>query len=282
MLTAIVARRRLGPVILLSRGRSTVSITFSERYPRPLLIAAEAILRTSLRVAVRRADHVIAVSSEVAGQFGKKPAFIAPEVDWDALVQCPTGGPRELDLALFVGRLELEKGPELAIRAAAAAPGIDRLVVVGSGVLRAHLGKVADEVRSSLRVEFISAAPHQEVLGLCQRASVLLAPSSSEGFGLAAFEAVAMGAAVVASQVGGLPEAVGGFAADVGASRVRLLASRSASDWAAQIAQTVPGERQTIADLKELRERQGWWTLGEVIDHVSASQNEAFRRSTGA
>lgn len=264
MLTCIGFPRARGDVILFGRGQGTAAITFSGRYPRLVLQAAEAIGRCLRRLALRRADYSVTVSSDLARSLGIVGAFVAPELDWNAFNAGPrTSQSRDLGTALFVGRLELEKGPELAIRAAAAAESITRLVVVGSGSLLSRLRDVAEEVRTELAVKFIPSLPHRDVLQLCQEVRVLLAPSLSEGFGLAPFEGLAMGAAAVASRVGGLPEAIGW------SDRAQLVSSRTVSDWASAVESSTPGPVMTTEDLKILRESMGWWTLGEVLEHVS-------------
>lgn len=120
-------------------------------------------------------------------------------------------------LALFAGRLQPHKGPDVAVRAVAAAaslaPGLDlRLVVVGgsSGARDEveRLRTLAREQGIGDRVTFLPAMPHDELPDAYAAANLVLMPSRSESFGLVALEAQACGVPVVASAVGGLRVAI--------------------------------------------------------------------------
>ena len=120
---------------------------------------------------------------------------------------------------LFVGRLQELKGPDIAIRAFAEAvrARAERmrratLVVVGGPSGDAKVGpwleRVADEEGVLDRVRFLPAVPHDELSWVYSAADLLLMPSRSESFGLAALEAQACAVPVIASRVGGLRTAV--------------------------------------------------------------------------
>jgi L-malate glycosyltransferase len=82
-----------------------------------------------------------------------------------------------------------------------------RLVFVGDGPERPRAAERAEELGVRPRVLFLGK--HASVDELIACADLLLLPSSNESFGLAALEAMACGAPVVASRVGGIPEVVG-------------------------------------------------------------------------
>jgi D-inositol-3-phosphate glycosyltransferase len=126
-------------------------------------------------------------------------------------------------VALFLGRLQPLKGPDVAIRAVAEARRLDpegtedlTLAVVGgpSGadgpgyVDRLH--RLASEEGIGDRVRFLAPRPHEGLAAVYSAADVLLMPSRSESFGLAALEAQACGVPVVAAAVGGLRSVVAG------------------------------------------------------------------------
>jgi glycosyltransferase involved in cell wall biosynthesis len=93
---------------------------------------------------------------------------------------------------LFVGRLSAEKG----VRELAEATRDLPLVVVGDGPLREHLPQA------------VGFVPPGELARYFDRAAVVVCPSRREGYGVVAREAMAHARPVVASDVGGLAEAI--------------------------------------------------------------------------
>ena len=105
----------------------------------------------------------------------------------------------------MLARLEVEKGVDVAIRAAAAIPELD-LVVAGDGSCRATLEATAAELGIAERIHFLGY--RTDPAALLANADLFVLPSLVEGFPLSVVEAMAAGVPVVASDIGGTREAV--------------------------------------------------------------------------
>jgi glycosyltransferase involved in cell wall biosynthesis len=103
-------------------------------------------------------------------------------------------------VVLFVGRLEAEKNPALALQAfAVGAPANACLILVGDGSLRKSLQDLAARLGISDRVFFEGereSAPYYAV------GDLLLVTSRYEGYGLVIVEALASGIPVLSTDVG--------------------------------------------------------------------------------
>ena len=144
------------------------------------------------RPLLRRAQLVIVASSNLAAQareLGAREVSVIPSgVEFPEEVVEPD----EPAHVLYAGRLSEEKG----VRELAAASSGLPLVVVGDGPLRGLLPQATGFV------------PHAELGRYIEAASIVVVPSRREGYGVVAREAMAYGRPVVATAVGGLPDAV--------------------------------------------------------------------------
>lgn len=124
--------------------------------------------------------------------------------------------PRQFNTPVTIGvvsRLERIKGMDLVVPAFAKVHARfpdSRLLVAGDGGLRSVMEEQVRENSLDEVVEFVGRQPQSALKSVYDRIDILLMPSRSEGFGLTAIEGMARGCAVVAADVGGLPEVVGG------------------------------------------------------------------------
>jgi glycogen synthase len=183
LLTAAVARFAGKPFVVTLHGSGSAGsfsdVELARRRPglvRALLRPAAAVICVSETVA----DAVRSIGVE---------AIVIPN---GVRVPDQVGAPAEPPEVLYVGRLAPEKNIDTLVEAV----GDLNLVVAGDGPLR-------DRVPNAL-----GAVPHAEVERLLERASVVVAPCETEGFGLAAAEAMAFGRPVVAAAGGALLELV--------------------------------------------------------------------------
>ncbi len=182
---------------------------------------------------VAEADRLVAATAverhELIDLYAADPArvsIVAPGVDLDrfrpgdrAAARAGLGLPADAVVLAFVGRVQQHKGPDVLIRAAAELrrrdPRLaDRLVVAvvggvsGRGYGDRELPVLAAELGLGDAVRFLPPVAREGLPDVYRAADVLVMPSRSESFGLAALEAQACGTPVVAAPVGGLPVAV--------------------------------------------------------------------------
>ncbi len=181
------------------------------------------------RTALLAADAVITVSEAMrADLLGCYPAVDPGRVHVihngiDAEEYLPDRGDAALlrrgidpgrPLVVFVGRITRQKGLSHLLRAAAQIDRRAQLVLVAG---TSDTPEIAGEVRALHDTALASGASvvwveemvaRSELVQLLSHARVFVCPSVYEPFGLVNLEAMACGAAVVASEVGGIPEVV--------------------------------------------------------------------------
>jgi len=184
---------------------------------------------------VEAADRLVANTTDEARELldlyaadPERVDVVSPGVDLDVFRPGDRGEARrevgveeDAVLLLFVGRIQPLKAPDVLIRAAGNLvrrdPSLRRRLVVGvlggasgSGV-RSPMGlqRLADEEGIGELVRFVPPTDRATLASWMRAADVVAVPSHNESFGLVAVEAQACGAVVVATDVGGLPTAVG-------------------------------------------------------------------------
>jgi glycosyltransferase involved in cell wall biosynthesis len=150
------------------------------------------------RRAVRRGDHVVAVSELVAARVAAARGTPCPVVG--SGVDPITPG-ESTSAMITVGRLIAHKRVDIAIGAAARlAPDVDGtvLTIVGDGPDRERLEMLASALDVRRRIEFTGRLPTTDAVhDRIARATVAVVPSRREGFGMFALEALASGLPVI-------------------------------------------------------------------------------------
>jgi alpha-maltose-1-phosphate synthase len=181
------------------------------------------------RTALEAADAVIAVSAGMRDDIldcypGIDPERVvvihngvdtdefSPDHDTDALA--PLGIDPERPYVTFVGRITRQKGIDLLLDAAEQFDPDVQVVLLPSAPdtpevgdeMRGRAAALAERRSGVLWLEQV--LPRPELIQVLSNSVVALCPSVYEPFGLVNVEAMACGTAVVASDVGGIPEIV--------------------------------------------------------------------------
>lgn len=194
------------------------------------------------------ARYQLGVSKAQAKQFLGRPIIVGNPYD-DSFFKPVPGIARDRDL-LFLGRLTHDKGIDLAIRALpailASRPETE-LAIIGRGEERQDLENLAAKLGVARSVGFLGALFGDDLLREMSRHKLVLVPSRAcESFGIVVLEALACGCVVIASDCGGLPEAVGPAGAtfpvdDVPKLTEQILRLLGSTDLQDAYQRTVPG-----------------------------------------
>ncbi|MBV9856187.1 MAG: D-inositol-3-phosphate glycosyltransferase [Streptosporangiaceae bacterium] len=249
---------------------------------------------------VAAADRLIANTPQEARQltelYGADPAKIRTVSPGADLTVFRPGSAllarRKLGLApdavvlVFAGRVQPLKGPDIVLRAAArllaeepALAGRLTVAMVGgpSGAERSdpdRMRVLAAALGISGAVRLEPPCPQAELADWYRAATVVLAPSHSESFGLVALEAQACGTPVVAARVGGLRTAVRDGYSGV------LVEGHDPADYARAVRELI-AEPRRLASLSAGAPRHasafGW---SATVDRLSAVYTGAMEEAT--
>jgi glycosyltransferase involved in cell wall biosynthesis len=187
------------------------------RHPDSRPLQAVARLMEAAWRALARVYPVVVVGPELARNYRRAAAVLAVTVamvdeEQIAPPRAPAPADRELTV-LSVGRLETEKNPLLLADILAGLRADDprwRLVVAGEGPLRADLEERLDELGVAEHADLRGYVPVDAGLHeLYRESDFFLHVSWTEGLPQVIFEAFAARLPVVATAVGGVPDAAG-------------------------------------------------------------------------
>jgi glycosyltransferase involved in cell wall biosynthesis len=168
-------------------------------------------LRQRLKILVSRLALNIAVNSVLARDL-HTPALTIPNPLPGEIDLGPEFESRARDV-VFLGRLVGEKGVPVLLDALAHLRDRGRPVtatIVGDGPRRAELERTAGELGLAGSVDFLGRKSPAEFHPILRQHKIMAVPSVyKEAFGIVTLEGLAAGCMVLASDAGGLPEAVG-------------------------------------------------------------------------
>jgi glycosyltransferase involved in cell wall biosynthesis len=232
----------------------------ASRHPdsRALKLAAE-LMEAGYRLLARRFPIVV-VGPQLARNYENAVAVLpvtVSMVDEDDIAPERDGPPAAPLRVLSVGRLETEKNPLLLADVLAGLDDGWRMVIAGEGPLRADLERRLDQLGAAGRADLRGYVPIDAgLLDLYRDCDLFLHISWTEGLPQVIFEAFAARLPVVATAVGGVPDAVG----DAG-----LLIEPGDADAAVRAL-------RRIADDNALRKQLIERGVQRVRDHTTAAE----------
>lgn len=208
--------QKLGiPTVVSLRGSDINVYPFRDRWTLWLTkrVLAEAHRLTAVSKALKEAAEAIAqprapIEVVYTGCDLQKFTF---DVQGRNLIRQRLSIPPDAPVLIFVGNVLREKGVNELMQSFCTLAGDHKelhLVVVGNGTALNCLVYKAEKSGVGNRVHFVGRRPHQEIPGWLSAGDVLVLPSWREGLPNVVVEAMACSRPVVATRVGGIPEAV--------------------------------------------------------------------------
>lgn len=185
----------------------------------------DKVVRKLIYAFVSRASNMVAVSEDIRQNLLKNIRFVRKNITLiqnglDCSEYSRTIGERNLErarlgvrdsdfLVVSVGSYYEVKGHKFLIEAASILLGLGRkvkIVVAGQGPMQTSLFQLATSLGIVSEIELVGYV--EDIPSLLSAADCYVMPSLSEGIPLALLEASASGCAIVASDVGGIPEVI--------------------------------------------------------------------------
>jgi glycosyltransferase involved in cell wall biosynthesis len=225
LLPTLVSRLRGKPLVVHFHGPWAEESVAAGEASRLAIWVKHALERAVYRRAARLVVLSGAFKQSLVERYGVSPwkvEVVPPGVELERFVLGDRAQARAaLDIderawvAVAVRRLVPRVGLDILLDAwAKAGTGLEDalLVIAGDGPERSTLEERANALGLGGRVRFLGRISDSQLVALYQAADVSVVPSVAlEGFGLVVLEALACGTPVVASDTGGLPEALAGL-----------------------------------------------------------------------
>jgi glycosyltransferase involved in cell wall biosynthesis len=213
--------RRSPPLVMRLHGDGYM---FAKYSGQPIPVGMRLSRQLTNR-ALRRANGVTAPSRFQSSAFAQAlgwredrihvtPNPISPQLLSRALLQERVEPGQDSCTVLYAGRLEYCKGVLPLLRSvplvASAFPAVRYLIAGGrhTSIDDAQLGQALDVDGVRRRVHLLGHLHWPQLIELYAQATIFVAPSFYESFGISILEAMACGLPVVATTAGGIPEVV--------------------------------------------------------------------------
>lgn len=200
-----------------SFGGGDAALAMARRFACPLVVTehssefSRGLVRgrraRSIRLVAEAANELVAVSDDLARRFeeavGRSVEIIPNVVDVDNFpprTSHPSGQPLRI---VAVGSLNPKKGFDILIEALAGLQAEPwHATIVGQGPEAGRLAALARRAGMNDRIKLVGSLPRSQIRALLEGASLFVAPSRHETFGVAIAEALSVGVPVVATPGG--------------------------------------------------------------------------------
>jgi glycosyltransferase involved in cell wall biosynthesis len=215
LLVSVALLRRKTPFMYM-RGNVRLSLKYENATKSPWrrLVVAGTFwpLERYTRILSKCGIRTFTMGKELARLQCGSRVYALPGYGRPAIIE-PLGylplAPDSLHRIVSVGRLSHEKGVDVLIKARAALAADDRdveLVIAGDGAERPALERLACDLGIHDSVRFLGhISDAQDLRSIYLGGGIFVLPSRTEGVPLAMLEAMALGRAVIATAVGGVP-----------------------------------------------------------------------------
>ena len=201
----------LGRCAAVLRGVRTVFTAHGWAFTEGVPLAQKAVMLPAEWIAARVTDAIITVSQvdyDMAERYRVRPRVSMATIHNGIMPDAPpsTPNPNGTVHLVCVARFCAQKSQALLVRALEHVNEPWHLTFVGEGPLEEEVRRLAADRGLNGRVDFLGA--RDDVDSILARSHIFVLPSNWEGFPLTILEAMRAGLPVIASDVGGVREAV--------------------------------------------------------------------------
>jgi len=210
----VIAWERYAPVRIKLCDKPVVLELHANFFDIPAKIGVlEPLARFLLVRALQKVKYITAVSRNVMGSVSNKSIhFRKAKVIYNGIGDdcfSKINAKANADYFLFLGRIDIKaKGIDTLLNAYLMAEMDVPLLIGGDGEDMGKLNEMIKNIGLEHRVNLLGWVDGKRKRELIEGCIAMCVPSRSEGFGLVAVEAMAMGKPVLASSIGGLSEIV--------------------------------------------------------------------------